>query len=431
MLPPGYYGTELDDQNRGIAWLGEQTANDSRFAEGAIKFWFPALIGEELIHDELSERQLQQRMQDMHTWAQGFQPDQNLKQLLADILMSPWYRAKRVVSNDSEVIYFTGGKRLLTGEELTAKYQSLTGLPIEIFTGEFYDLYGGIDSLLSVERVRAITPMMHKVLERAAFQNACLIVLNEWNSTADERALFAAETEFQGQLFINLLADGGWDITNFCDPKINQPGEAIINNWSTDHDVQQAGNIPYAPFADHQSFFDKHHQKMMVINGINFNSINHRPAREYVATGTRRSSPSIAALFAAKNGANHSMPWLVDSMSTTWERGVIGRTAMSGSGVHSLITPERQAVDSELVSIFAREAELVRSHVAQRNSVVGKTDEGLNAYKLDPVTLQPNNNCEQITIANLTVAIREYFGVNTEAVQKQFPLGENNIRIFG
>ena len=44
--------------------------------------------------------------------------------------------------------------------------------------------------------------------------------------------LFAAPEEYAGKFLITIQADGGWDVTSFCDPKINIAGEEVINNWA-------------------------------------------------------------------------------------------------------------------------------------------------------------------------------------------------------
>ncbi|HMU67876.1 MAG TPA: ribulose phosphate epimerase, partial [Cellvibrionaceae bacterium] len=67
--------------------------------------------------------------------------------------------------------------------------------------------------------------------------------------------VWAASSAYKGLLYINLQASGGWDVTSFCDPKINQPNEKIINNWATTAEVQKAGNIAYAPVGNNARFF--------------------------------------------------------------------------------------------------------------------------------------------------------------------------------
>ena len=54
---------------------------------------------------------------------------------------------------------------------------------------------------------------------------------------------------------VTIQAEGGWDVTCFCDPKENQKGEEEITRWSRDNTIQQTGNIKYAPFARNENFF--------------------------------------------------------------------------------------------------------------------------------------------------------------------------------
>ncbi len=58
-----------------------------------------------------------------------------------------------------------------------------------------------------------------------------------------------AQNTYNGKLLISVQLDGGLDVTSFCDPKLNIAGELEINHWARDNDIQQAGNIAYAPFA--------------------------------------------------------------------------------------------------------------------------------------------------------------------------------------
>lgn len=86
--------------------------------------------------------------------------------------------------------------------------------------------------------------------------------------------LNAAEP-YSGPFYISLAAIGGWDVTSFCDPKVNQPGERNINNWSNSSDIQQIGNIAYAPVAKNQEFFERFYQDMLVINGLDTQTNSH------------------------------------------------------------------------------------------------------------------------------------------------------------
>ena len=85
----------------------------------------------------------------------------------------------------------------------------------------------------------------------------------------------AHAADYRGRLCVFIQADGGWDPTSFCDPKANTPGEPVINHWAEKDEVRQAGNIPYAPLAGNQAFFEKYHRRMLVINGVDAQTNSH------------------------------------------------------------------------------------------------------------------------------------------------------------
>ncbi len=62
--------------------------------------------------------------------------------------------------------------------------------------------------------------------------------------------LRAGQAGFEGKFLINVQAEGGWDVSSLCDPKMNVPGEEQINHWAQSDETRTAGNIQYAPFAN-------------------------------------------------------------------------------------------------------------------------------------------------------------------------------------
>ena len=124
--------------------------------------------------------------------------------------------------------------------------------------------------------------------------------------------LYAAPFEgYSGRLLVTLQCDGGWDVSSFCDPKTNQPGEKEITSWSNSNDVQTAGNINYAPFAKNQSFFDNHYQDMLVINGVDMQTNSHTTGVLHSWSGRNSQGyPAITALFAANNAPEQPLSYL-------------------------------------------------------------------------------------------------------------------------
>lgn len=141
-------------------------------------------------------------------------------------------------------------------------------------------------------------------LLKGAFVGGCLSVVGL-------RGPLVRAQDHRGKLFVLVQADGGWDPTSLCDPKTNTPGEPVINHWAEQHEVQVAGNIPYAPFADNQAFFEKHYDKMLVVNGVDFQTNSHTAGIVHGWSGRiARGYPSLTALLAAQFAPDLAVPYL-------------------------------------------------------------------------------------------------------------------------
>ena len=117
--------------------------------------------------------------------------------------------------------------------------------------------------------------------------------------------------DYRGKLFVFVQAAGGWDPTSFCDPKANTPGERVINHWAQYDDVRQAGNIAYAPFANNAAFFDKHYDRMLVINGVDAQTNAHSTGVVHNWSGRNSEGyPTLSALLAAYYGPALPVPYL-------------------------------------------------------------------------------------------------------------------------
>ena len=102
-----------------------------------------------------------------------------------------------------------------------------------------------------------------------------------------------------GPYFMFIQCDGGWDPTSLIDPKGDVEG---MNRYATDA-IEMAGNIAYAPVADHATFFQKHFEKTLVVNGIDMSTNGHEQGRRYTWSGRlNEGHPSLGAMVAAKLG---------------------------------------------------------------------------------------------------------------------------------
>ena len=125
------------------------------------------------------------------------------------------------------------------------------------------------------------------------------------------RLPLANAVEYDGKLFVFVQADGGWDPTSFCDPKTNTAGERVINHWAERDDIRQAGNIPYAPFANNEGFFEKYHSRMLVINGVDAQTNSHTVGVVNNWSGRNAEGyPTLAALLASQLAPELAMSYV-------------------------------------------------------------------------------------------------------------------------
>lgn len=113
------------------------------------------------------------------------------------------------------------------------------------------------------------------------------------------------------KLCVFVQANGGWDPTSFCDPKMNTPGERIINNWATTDETQQIGNIRYAPFESNKQFFEKYYERMLVINGVDAQTNSHTVGVVHNWSGVSSEGyPTSTAMYAGELGSGLTIPYL-------------------------------------------------------------------------------------------------------------------------
>ena len=122
---------------------------------------------------------------------------------------------------------------------------------------------------------------------------------------------FAQSTDYDGKFLVTIQVEGGWDVTSFCDPKVNQDGEKKINYWADNSPVQVSGNIPYAPFAKNSDFFDKYYNDILVINGVDAQTNSHSTGVTHNWSGRiSEGFPSLTALFSAIKAPDLPMSYI-------------------------------------------------------------------------------------------------------------------------
>jgi hypothetical protein len=105
------------------------------------------------------------------------------------------------------------------------------------------------------------TALTRRGLIEASIVGAGALVAGGFSSwTQAERA------PYSGKLLVTLQLEGGADVTQLCDPKVNMPGERKINYWADERDPVKAGNIAYAPVALNERLFETFGERTLVVN---------------------------------------------------------------------------------------------------------------------------------------------------------------------
>ena len=131
------------------------------------------------------------------------------------------------------------------------------------------------------------------------------------SAAAGFRLPLANAQDYLGKLLVVVQADGGWDPTSFCDPKANTPDEPVINHWAERDEIREAGNIPYAPFASNEAFFEKYHSRMLVINGVDAQTNSHTVGIVHNWSGRNSEGyPAMTALMSAAHGSELPVSYL-------------------------------------------------------------------------------------------------------------------------
>lgn len=223
MRTPGFDGELVPSSETSLQWLAEQIADDPRFATASVSFWWPALMGTEVLEAPSTSTDVNfaQRLAAFEeqnafidelgaSFAAGINGGEpfNAKDMLTEMIMSPWFRAAEVESTEvrERLVAELGTRRILTPEELEKKTESLIGFAWGD-NGEVTDwafdrrwtqlgdrfniYYGGIDSNGITERSTGLTSLMVNVAERQAMSVACPAVMIDFAQPDAERLMFS------------------------------------------------------------------------------------------------------------------------------------------------------------------------------------------------------------------------------------------------
>ena len=229
MRAPGLAGKRVPTADNSLQWLAGEIVADARFAEATVRFWWPAIMGADIVDPPANEEDAgfdgvllasSAQSAEVERLARGFRRGFrgrsafNLKDLLVEMILSRWFRAESLADGDptrSVALSHAGARRLLTPEELATKTQALTGFqwgrylrgsrpwfgPGEDGTNalahadEYRLLYGGIDSDGVTDRARDLTSVMAGVAQSHAVESSCPIALKDFYLVPEEdRRLF-------------------------------------------------------------------------------------------------------------------------------------------------------------------------------------------------------------------------------------------------
>lgn len=228
--------------------------------------------------------------------------------------------------------------------------------------------------------------------------------------SAGFKLTIAQAQEYTGKLLVCVQADGGWDPTCFCDPKTNTPGEPDITHWSDVDEVQYAGNIPYAPFADNDFFFRKYFNQMLVINGVDAQTNSHTVGITHNWSGRNSEGfPTITALTAASYGGEIPAPYLSFG-GFSFTAGVTRYTRLDDPDqLRNIASPDETTggnryvseedwkallkYSSDTVSRFGRKSNLMPGEIVRNDLYQGAiSDDDLKRYA---DRIPPNDELEQ------------------------------------
>ena len=121
-----------------------------------------------------------------------------------------------------------------------------------------------------------------------------------------------AQSSEGGPYWVFVHASGGWDPTSLCDPKgaRNEEDEDALNRYLTS-DIGEAGRIRYAPVAWNREFFERHHERCLVLNGVDTQTNSHDAGTRYTWSGKLGEGyPCLAALVAGVQSRDRPMAFI-------------------------------------------------------------------------------------------------------------------------
>ncbi len=310
MLSPGYRQNLAPSAEGSLRWLAEQIIADIDFAKSVVRFWWPALMTENLIEapenssdsfyaDDLQLYRAQQAFinQLAEQFSQGIAGGTpfNLKDMLIELVLSDWFSAGIVTEplNENRVrqLQSVGIGRLLTPEELEQKTRAVTGIAWgEVdadwtLDGKFSRLdeqykiyYGGVDSVGITQRARELNSLMSNVALAQAVSVSCPAVIFDFNKPEQEKLIFksvdrhyAPDTVAVKQFEVTSQTGVAKQELNF-EASLNVPADKLHISFDTPY-WDEASNESVLLLIHEVTIFDQSGANVANFTGENFAAI--------------------------------------------------------------------------------------------------------------------------------------------------------------
>lgn len=208
MFEAGFESDTLpaEERWRALAWLGQRTAKDPRFAIAMTEHAYYLLTGRKLLSPpkdidyplyDARRRAYQAQRRTVEGIASRFAENGfNFKHVIIDWVRSDFYRANGLSTAENAPerlaeLEDVGVVRLLSPEQLERKIHAVFGRPWGRLKDQMAMLYGGIDSKEVTERATDPSGAMGAIQRTLANDVACRNVLLDFSRPADQRVLFA------------------------------------------------------------------------------------------------------------------------------------------------------------------------------------------------------------------------------------------------
>ena len=212
MRLPGLFETTLTSRDATLRELANTIVREPAFLTAAVRFWWPALFGENLVvlpsveSDEgFAEKSAAYAAQQasVAAFARVLGERGNAKDMLVEMMMSPWFTAQSATRHELRAVQLQanlGAPRLLGPEQLAAKTLDVTGVNWRTNTrpsGRIWSDYdnmrvmlGGIDSIAVLERASVLTPTIFAVQQAIMAEVSCPAVVKDFAMPTTKRRLF-------------------------------------------------------------------------------------------------------------------------------------------------------------------------------------------------------------------------------------------------